>query len=94
MNSNTNGAVLMEDAIPEETGDRVDEIVDDYYSWYNGIPPAKQEIVNKTAFPVFIESHDARDGSTAISYPLDKSHEQECNMVFRGKFLFKQTLDI
>ena len=86
LSSETVGAIKMEDAIPQETWDRVDEIVDDYNTWYDGLDPIRQGLVDNTAFPDFIDALDNRDGSTTILYAMDKRPVQEWNMVFGGQF--------
>jgi hypothetical protein len=86
MGSSTLGAVTMADALPQETWDRADEIVDNYNTWYDGLDPVMKAIVDNSAFPAFIEALDDRDGSTVISYGMDKSPEQEWNVVVGGQF--------
>lgn len=86
MASYTVGAVSMEEAIPQETWDRVDEIVDNYYLWYDGLDPIRQGIVDESAFPAFIDHLDAREGNTTISYAMDKRPAEEWNMVIGGQF--------
>jgi hypothetical protein len=86
MSSSTLGSIRMGDAIPLETWDRVDEIVDDYTTWYEALDPVKKAIVDNSAFPAFIEALDARDGSTLIQYGMDKSPVQEWNVVIGGQF--------
>lgn len=86
LNSATKGQILLSDAIPQETWDRVDQIVDQYNIWYGGLDPIKQGIVDKTPFPAFIESLENRQGNTLISYGMDKRPEQEWNMVVGGQF--------
>ena len=86
MGSTTIGQIKMEDAIPQETWDRVDEIVDDYYAWYDGLDPIRQGIVDNSAFPAFMESLDNAEGQSIISYSIDKRPEQEWNMVIGGQF--------
>jgi hypothetical protein len=86
MSSSTFGQVSMEEAIPQETWDRVDEIVADYYTWYDGLSPGEKILVDNTPFPNFIDALDNRDGSTIVRYGMDKRPEQEWNVVFGGQF--------
>lgn len=86
MKSETNGAVKMADAIPQETWDRVDEIVEDYNTWYDGLDPIRQEIVDQSAFPDFIDALDRRDGESVIYYGMDKRPEEEWNFLLGGQF--------
>jgi hypothetical protein len=86
MSSETVGAIKLEDALPPETWERVDEIVDNYYTWYDGLDPIKQGIIDRSPLPEIVERLDARDGSSVISYSMDKAPEQEWNMVFGGQY--------
>lgn len=86
MASNTLGAVSMSDAFPQETWDRVDEIVDDYNTWYDGLDPVRQDIVDNSAFPALIDALDNAEGNTVISYGMDKSPAEEWNMLIGAQF--------
>ena len=86
MSSETVGSIKMSDVIPQETWDRKDEIVDNYYIWYEGLDPFKQQIVDNSAVPAIIEALDQRDGDAVVQYGMDKRPEQEWNMVVGGQF--------
>jgi len=86
MGSSTAGQVKMSDAIPQETWDRVDDIVDDYHTWYDSLDPLRQAIVDNSAFPDFIDALDNREGNTIIRYGMDKRPTQEWNVVIGGQF--------
>jgi hypothetical protein len=86
MSSNTLGAITMADAIPQETWDRVDEIVVNYNIWYDGLDPVQKAIVDNTAFPDFIEALDQGDGDAVVSYSMDKRPEQEWNLLVGAQF--------
>ena len=86
MSSATAGEIKMSDAIPQETWDRVDEIVDDYNIWYNDLDPGMKVIVDNTAFPDFIDALDSRAGNSIVRYGMDKRPVEEWNMVVGGQF--------
>ena len=86
MGSETVGNIKMADAIPEETWAKRDEIVANYNTWYDGLTPAKKAIVDATAIPEFMDRFEAADGSSVISYGMDKRPEQEWNVLFGGQF--------
>jgi len=86
MSSATLGQIQLKDAIPQETWDRVDEIVDTYYTWYDSLDPIRQGIVDDSAFPSFIDALDNREGNTIIRYGMDKRPVQEWNVVVGGQF--------
>lgn len=94
MGSKTYGAIKMADAIPEETWDRKDEIVDQYNTWYDGLGPVMKEKVDNSAFPEFMDRFEATDGSLIISYGMDKRPEQEWNVLFGGQFQFNKRWQI
>lgn len=86
MSSNTVGKIKMADAIPQETWDRKDEIVSNYNTWYEGLDPIGQGLVDNTAFPDFMEALDARNGDAIISYGLDKKPNEEWNFLIGGQY--------
>jgi hypothetical protein len=86
MRSVTVGSIRMADAIPQETWDRVDEIVEDYNTWYDGLGPIEQGLVDNTAFPAFIDALDNAEGNTIVHYGMDKRPAEEWNMVIGGQF--------
>ena len=86
MNSETQGAVKLADAIPQETWDRMDEIVSNYNDWYDGLNPLQQAAVDQTQFPEFMEALDQRNGEAIISYGMDKRPAEEWNFVIGGQF--------
>jgi hypothetical protein len=86
MNSQTVGAVKMADAIPPETWDRVDEIVEDYNTWYDGLDPVRKAIVDESAFPDFIDALDNAEGETIVSYAMGKKPKEEWNFLLGGQF--------
>lgn len=86
MSSSTFGEISMKDAIPQETWDRVDEIVTNYNTWYYELDPLKKAIVDNTAFPAIIEALDNAEGNTVVRYGMDKRPEQEWNVVIGGQF--------
>jgi hypothetical protein len=73
----------------------VDEIVDNYWDWYNGLNPnnpidqAKIDIADQVLTPI-VERLENRDGSAVISYGLDKSPTQEWNMVLGAQYQFNK----
>lgn len=86
MSSETFGQIKLSDAIPQETWDRVDEIVDNYNIWYDGLNDFLKEKVDNTPFPEFIDRLESRDGNTLISYGMDKRPEQPWNFLIGGQF--------
>ncbi len=82
----TEGSILMNDLIPAETWNRRDEIVDEYWNWYdNEASLAQKVIANKVLTPV-IEYLDAADGSGIIKYRIRKEPKQKWNMIIGGQY--------
>lgn len=94
MSSSTVGQIRMADAIPQETWDRVDEIVSDYNTWYDSLDPIQQGIVDNSAFPGFIDALDSRDGNTIIRYGMDKRPVDEWNVVLGAQFQLNKSWQI
>jgi hypothetical protein len=64
----------------------VDEIVANYNTWYDGLDPVKQAIVDQSAFPGFIEALDQRNGEAVVSYGMDKRPEMEWNFLVGAQY--------
>lgn len=79
MGKDTQGEVQLSDVLPPETWDRADEIVAEYYNWYDNEATIPQKIAaDKTLTPI-VERIDAADGSAIIRYGLKKSVQQKWN---------------
>jgi len=94
MASNTIGQIRMADAIPQETWNRVDEIVSNYNTWYDSLDPIRQGIVDNSVFPDFIDALDSRDGNTVIRYGMDKRPVEEWNVVTGAQFQINKSWQI
>lgn len=79
MSSETKGEILLIDAIPPETWDRKDELVTNYYDWYNNEATPPQKIVADKVLTPIVERIDAAEGDTIIRYGMDKQVEQMWN---------------
>ncbi len=81
MKSETVGAVTMKDALPSETWERLDEIVNNYDQWYDGLHDRVKERVDETALPDIVDSMRDADGSSTIRYGMDKQTVDKWNGV-------------
>jgi hypothetical protein len=87
----TVGEITLSEALPPDVWKRKDEIVNQYYTWYNGLDPSnpvdkiKMEKADKILTPI-IEKIDAADGSATIRYAIDKRPVQEWNMIMGGQY--------
>jgi opacity protein-like surface antigen len=91
ISSNTVGQIKLKDALPQTVFDRADEIVDDYYTWYNSLDPnniidsKKIEVADQVLTPI-IERIESADGETIIRYGIDKRVKQEWNGLIGAQF--------
>jgi hypothetical protein len=86
MSSDTKGAIIMKDALPPETWDRRDEVVDSYNAWYEGLTQAKKALVDQTAVPDIMNRLANADGSAVVSYGMDKQVKEMWNGVVGLQF--------
>ena len=95
MESETRGEVSLQDALPPETWDRADEIVQNYTDWYNSLNPnnpidaAKQQVADQVLTPI-VERIGNADGSSIIRYGMDKAPAEEWNMVVGAQYQFNK----
>lgn len=88
MATKTVGSIKLIDALPPEAWERKDEIVDDYWSWYNSLGPgdiAKKKVADEVLTPI-VERIDAADGDTVISYGMNKQTKQFWNGIVGIQF--------
>ena len=79
MNSETRGEIQLIDALPPDAWERRDEIVRDYYDWYENVATPPQRIIADRVLTPIVERLEAADGSTIIRYGMDKQVEQKWN---------------
>jgi hypothetical protein len=79
MGSTTQGQIALGDALPPDVWDRRDEIVSEYWAWYDGLLPPLQDKVDNTPLPDIIERLEQADGSAIIRYGMDKQVKEEWN---------------
>lgn len=81
----TEGTITLGEVLPEETWERRDEIVDDYYAWYDDATPLEKVTADKILTPL-IENLKIANGNGTIHYKLNKRPEQEWNMLVGGQW--------
>lgn len=86
MNSDTSGEIQLINAIPAETWERRDEIVADYYNWYNNEATPIQKITADKVLTPIVERIDAADGSSIIRYRMDKQVQEKWNGTIGGQY--------
>ena len=86
MSSETTGEIKLIDALPPEAWERKDEIVTEYYDWYENEATPPQKIIADQVLTPIVERIDAADGSTIIRYGMDKQVQQPWNGTIGGQF--------
>ena len=86
MATETVGEIKMIDALPPETWDRRDEIVSDYWNWYdNEATDREQRVADEILTPI-VDRLEQADGDAIISYGMDKQTKQLWIGVIGGQF--------
>jgi len=92
MSSETLGAIKMADALPPETWERTDEIVNNYWNWYdNDATVIQKKVADEVLTPIIDKIEDA-DGDAVISYGMDKQTKQMWNGVIGMQFQLNKRL--
>jgi hypothetical protein len=81
----TEGTVTLGEVIPPETWDRRDEIVNQYWDWYDGLSFLEKAVADQWITPI-INKIEAGDGSGTVSYRLTKEPKQKWNMIIGGQY--------
>ena len=90
MSSETVGEIQLIDAISPEAWERRDEIVSNYYNWYdNEATPAQKIVVDKVLTPI-VERLEAADGSSIVRYGMDKRVKEKWNGIFGAQYQFNK----
>lgn len=90
MNSETSGEIKLIDAISPETWERRDELVTNYYDWYNNEATPVQKITADKVLTPIVERIDAADGSSIIRYGMDKQVQERWNGTIGGQYQFNK----
>ncbi len=86
LNSETLGSIRLGDALPQDVWDRKDQLVADYYTWYDGLDPITQKIVDNSPIPDIVVAIDERNGDAIVGYGMDKRPKEEWNMVVGAQY--------
>jgi hypothetical protein len=79
MSSETNGEIKLIDALPAEAWERRDQIVDNYFDWYNNEASPAQKIVADRVLTPIVEQIENADGESIIRYGMDKQVQDQWN---------------
>jgi hypothetical protein len=90
MSSSTIGEIKLNDALPQETWDRRDEIVTEYRDWYeNDASPLQKIVADQTLTPI-VDRLEAADGESIIRYGLDKQVKEKWNGVIGVQYQYNK----
>lgn len=79
MSSLTQGEISLADALPPDVWARKDEIVSEYWDWYNELSPPKQILVDNTPLPELVDRLAQADGSAIVRYGMQKQVKEAWN---------------
>ena len=89
MNSATRGQIRLGDAIPGLI-DKAGEIVANYDNWYDNVATPPQKIIADQVLTPIVERIAAVDGSSIISYGMDKQVKEMWNGVFGMQYQYNK----
>ena len=81
----TSGSIKLADVLPQETWENRDQLVADYYDWYDGIDDLKQNVADKVFTPI-VENIADGNGETTVLYSITKEAKEEWNMLLGGQY--------
>ncbi len=86
MDSETTGEIELIEALPPSVWERRDEIVDNYYDWYeNEATPPQRKIADEVLTPI-VERLEQADGSAVIRYSMDKQVAEKWNGIIGAQY--------
>jgi hypothetical protein len=93
--SETDSSLRLGEALSDGVWERKDELVSDYWDWYNSLGPLdpKKKIADDILTPI-VERIDATDGSGIVHYNLDKKPKSEWNMLIGGQYQINKTWQV
>lgn len=84
MGSETSGQIKLNEAIPNYE-EKKDEIVDDYYKWYDDLSKPQQIVADQVLTPI-VEAIDTTTGEGIVKYAMDKQTKQLWNGLVGAQF--------
>lgn len=90
LGSETEGQLQLSEALPDADGSRRDEIVTNYYDWYDNEATVAQKVVADRVLTPIVESLEAADGDGIVKYGLDKQVQQNWNGVIGAQFQYNK----
>lgn len=85
MGNTTAGKITLRDVLPPETWEKRDELVANYWAWYDSVDPLKQQAADKIFTPI-VNNIEQSEGEGTIQYKLEKKPKQEWNVIVGGQY--------
>lgn len=91
MGTETSGEITLKEALPSDVWDRKDEMVDDYWAWYNALDPNKPLDLRKiekadAILTPIVNAIDNTNGDGIVRYAMDKQTKQLWNGIIGAQF--------
>lgn len=86
MSSETKGEIKLSEALPAETWEKTEEIVANYWDWYDNEATIKEKVFADKILTPIVDKIEAADGSSVIRYGMDKQVKKKWNMIVGAQF--------
>lgn len=86
LGSNTVGELKLNEALPQETWDRADQIVETYNYWYDNTATFPQKVIADQTLGPIVAAIGEADGEAVIRYGLDKRTKQKWNGIIGAQY--------
>ncbi len=89
----TQGTIFLGDLFPPDADQVKNDLVEDYWAWYEEIDPVKQQLANKLLNPIADNLIEA-DGSGTVEYKITKEPVMEWNIIVGGQFQLNKAIQL
>jgi hypothetical protein len=86
MDTETKGQLTLNEALPQDVWDRKDEVVTNYYNWYDNEATLPQKLIADEVLTPIVEAINNRNGDGIVRYGMDKQVKQLWNGVVGGQY--------
>lgn len=83
----TSGSIQLGDVLPADVWENRDQMVSDYYEWYDSVDEGKQNVADQVLTPM-VEKIAAGNGETIVHYSITKESKAEWNMLLGGQYQY------
>jgi hypothetical protein len=86
MGSATAGEIQLKDALPAQTWEQRDELVDNYWTWYDNEATLAQKLTADKILTPIVDRIESADGSSVVKYGMDKQVKNMWNGIVGMQF--------